>query len=127
MSLDEKVDYTQIMKLNPKTHTSRAEKIVDFSIGFAGWFLLTALSGLIGLSTIPPSGTATGDLIFIGWLTLVTGAGPCIVYPAWVVILAILFRWRRWLALGGATAFLLALVTVSVIGLAASQILKGWE
>jgi hypothetical protein len=121
------VYYTQVMKLTRKTYTSRTEKIVDFVIGFVGWFILTALSGLISLVAITPSGAITNIPTYIWLFALITGAGPCIVYPAWVVILAVLFRWRQWLALGGATAFALALVAVGAIGLAAGQILEGWE
>lgn len=116
------------MKLTRKTYTSRSEKITDFVMGFVGWFLLNTLSGLISLvlfSDWPGAGrTAWEHLLDVLPLLPFSGAGACLIYPAWMVALAVVFWWRRWLALGGATAFGL---TFGYLAFASNQILSGWQ
>jgi hypothetical protein len=119
------------MKLTRKTYTSRSEKITDFVMGFVGWLLLNTLSGLISLVPLlgwPGAGRSAwaSDQPLLGVLPLLplVGADACLVYPAWVVTLAVVFRWRRWLALGGATAFGL---TFGYLAFAFNQIMSGWQ
>ena len=33
------------LKITRKTYTTRRDKVVDFAVGFLGWFLLTGILG----------------------------------------------------------------------------------
>jgi streptogramin lyase len=70
--------------------------IVDFLIAFAGWFILNSL--LWGY--IRYSHEQSGGILFINPLVLL----PLSVN---ILLLIILYRWRRWMALGACSAFIM--------------------
>jgi hypothetical protein len=112
------------MRLAPKEYASRNEKIIDFSIGFLGWFIFNALAfggaHLVASFFVRdvPSGPIGASPYFGQWLFVV---GCAYAFPP-LFNLAFLIRFvrsRYWIALGGLAAFGLALLAVVCIGTAA--------
>ena len=98
------------MKLERKVYTTRNEKVLDFVIGFAGWFLVNGL--LYGCSFFilqQMSSDTTGSLV-----ALLLGLIPLLANIAALIFFAFT---RRWIALGMLAAFALVLVGVLLLGL----------
>ncbi|MBK9944641.1 MAG: hypothetical protein IPP13_23855 [Kouleothrix sp.] len=95
------------MNFTRKAYTTRNEKILDFVIGFLGWFLLNGLlyAGVIGIT----STVTMSDSIGIILLTL-----PLLINIGLLIFLGF---WRRWIALGALVAFALLLLAALVIGI----------
>jgi hypothetical protein len=98
------------MKLERKVYTTRNEKVLDFVIGFVGWFLVNGL--LYGCSILILQGmdSSTSDSI----LALLLGLIPLLVNIGALIFFAFT---RRWIALGILAAFALVLVGVLLIGI----------
>jgi hypothetical protein len=99
------------MKLERKVYTTRNEKVLDFVLGFAGWFLINGL--LYGCSILilqrMPSGTSDDTII-----ALLLGLLPLLLNIAALILFAFT---RRWIALGLLAAFALVLIGVLLLGL----------
>jgi hypothetical protein len=99
------------MRLERKIYTMRKEKVLDFVIGFAGWFLINGL--LYGCSILVLNQFASEgvpDTI----IPLLLGVLPLLINIAALIFFAFT---RRWIALGALAAFALVLVAVLLIGL----------
>jgi hypothetical protein len=98
------------MKLEPKVYTTRQEKVLDFVIGFVGWFLVNGL--LYGCSLVILQGMDSSmpdplPAVLLGLVPLLVNIGALIFFA---------FT-RRWIALGMLAAFALVLVGVLLLGL----------
>ena len=96
------------MRLTRKVYTTRNEKILDFVIGFIGWFMVNGLMYACSVSIISNLDSGS-DTLQIGLLAL-----PLVIN---IVGLILLSTTRRWIALGALAAFALLLVGVLLIGL----------
>lgn len=104
------------MNLTRKVYETRNEKVIDFLIGFFGWFILNAIfygfqaffaGGVIGL------GEATNlsqDMINI--LTWIIGCLPFLINIGLLIFLGLT---RYWIALGGLAAFAAILLLVILL------------
>lgn len=101
------------MRLTRKVYTTRNEKILDFVIGFIGWFMVNGLMYACSVSIISnlDSGSDTLQIVLL--------ALPLVIN---IVALILLSMTRRWIALGALAAFALLLVGVLLIGLLAYAI-----
>jgi hypothetical protein len=98
------------MRLERKVYTTRSEKVLDFVIGFVGWFVVNGL--LYGCSFYILSAMSfntTSDSI-----ALLLGLLPLLLNIAALILFAFT---RRWIALGILAAFGLALIGVLLLGL----------
>ena len=98
------------MKLERKIYTTRNEKVLDFVLGFVGWFLINGL--LYGCSILilqRMSFDASGSIVAV-----LLGLLPLLVNIAALIFFAFT---RRWIALGMLAAFALVLVGVLLFGL----------
>lgn len=98
------------MNFTRKEYTTRNQKILDFVIGFLGWFLLNGLMytcSVVLLGQLDTSGDSS-------WLSLALLALPLVLN---VVLLIVLGRLRRWIALGALAAFASTLVMVLILGI----------
>jgi hypothetical protein len=112
------------MRNRQKDYTTRREKVVDFIIGFVGWFIL---NGLMGLA----SAFAPGLPILLGeWIqdpTLGGGAdtmnsilGLVLLCLPLLINLGLLLYFaftRYWIAIGGSSAFGATLVLTICAGI----------
>jgi hypothetical protein len=110
------------MNLTRKTYTTRNEKIIDFVIGFIGWFVLNGLLTVLvqavsaGLSlaggALDGGGSGVSDvtLIVIGLV------GLCVPLLINIGLLVYFALTRYWIALGALAAFALSLVAVICLG-----------
>lgn len=98
------------MKLTPKIYTTRNEKILDFVIGFVGWYVLNGVlyAALIFIVQAMPgdSQDSVVGLMLVGLPLLIN-----------IVALTLLAFTRRWIALGALAAFGLLLVGALILGL----------
>ena len=98
------------MKLERKVYTTRNEKVLDFVIGFAGWFFVNGLlygCSIAILQAIDSSSSQSIPVLLLGLLPLLINIGALILFA---------FT-RRWIALGILAAFALVLVGVLLLGL----------
>ena len=96
------------MKLTRKIYTTRNEKILDFVLGFVGWYLINGLMYGGSLAILSNANTQTNVL------ALVLLSLPLIIN---IVVLILFGITRRWIALGALAAFALLLVGALVVGL----------
>src|SRR5262245_61978666 len=106
------------MNQTGKVYTTRNEKVVDFVIGFIGWFLAnglmyTLLVQLLGLA----EPDTQSSLVVLVLLVL-----PLVVNIAAMIFFG--FR-RRWIALGALAAFGALLALVVVLGVLAAAFCFG--
>ena len=99
------------MKLERKVYTTRNEKVLDFVIGFVGWFLVNGLLYGCSILILQSMDSSSSDSI----LALLLGLIPLLVNIAALIFFAFT---RRWIALGILAAFALVLVGVLLIGIA---------
>ncbi|HNP71996.1 MAG TPA: hypothetical protein PLO33_14960 [Kouleothrix sp.] len=97
------------MNFTPKQYATRNEKIVDFVLGFLGWYLV---NGLLYTCSVMLLGQTNGD----NWLVLTLLGLPLVLNIAALIVLA---RLRRWIALGALAAFAAMLVLVLILGILA--------
>ena len=98
------------MKLERKVYTTRNEKVIDFVLGFVGWFLVNGLlygCSIAILQAIDSSSSQSIPVLLLGLLPLLINIGALISFA---------FT-RRWVALGILSAFALVLVGVLLLGL----------
>ena len=98
------------MKLERKVYTTRNEKVIDFVLGFVGWFLVNGLlygCSIAILQAIDSSSSQSIPVLLLGLLPLLINIGALIFFA---------FT-RRWIALGILSAFALVLVGVLLLGL----------
>ena len=98
------------MKLERKVYTTRNEKVIDFVLGFVGWFLVNGLlygCSITILQAIDSDMPASIPALLLGLLPLLINIGALILFA---------FT-RRWIALGILAAFALVLVGVLLLGL----------
>ncbi|HNP88854.1 MAG: hypothetical protein JST60_17880 [Chloroflexi bacterium SZAS-1] len=98
------------MKFTRKEYTNRNEKVLDFVIGFLGWYLLNALlyGGTITLLSMFDSSNSQ-NVAALGLLAL-----PLLLNIGALVGLGM---WRRWIAFGALAAFGIALLMVLILGI----------
>jgi hypothetical protein len=96
------------MKLTRKIYTTRNEKILDFVLGFLGWYLINGLMYACSFMFLTYV-SVEQDSISLALLVV-----PLIVN---IVGLILLSMTRRWMALGALAAFALLLLATLVIGL----------
>lgn len=104
-----------MMKLSRKSYATRSEKIIDFVLGFFGWFVLTALlGGLLQLvSGLMAWAAGRAGIDTAGNLYLVAGLAVYGLVFLIQVALVVFFAFTRgWIALGALTAFALTLFIV---------------
>lgn len=101
------------MRLTRKVYTTRNEKIIDFAIGFVGWFLVNGVlyACLIPIYSRLPTPDSQGSVAALMLLAL-----PLLINIGLLVLLAFT---RRWIALGALAAFGLLLIGTLVLGLLA--------
>ena len=99
------------MPLTRKVYTARNEKIIDFAIGFVGWFIVNGLlyTCLIWLYSDLPTADSQGYIAALVLLAL-----PLLINIGALVLLAFT---RRWIALGALAAFGLLLLGGLLLGL----------
>ena len=97
------------MNFTRKEYTTRNEKILDFVIGFVGWYLV---NGLFYGCTVMLLSQATN--IDSNMSALILLALPLLLNIGALVGLGM---WRRWIALGALAAFGAALALVLVLGI----------
>jgi hypothetical protein len=93
-----------------KVYTTRNEKVIDFVIGFLGWFLVNGMLYVLLvliLQQLPSDTQGSSIAVLLGALPLLINIGALILF-GFV---------RRWIAFGALAAFALSLVTILVIGL----------
>lgn len=98
------------MKLERKIYTTRNEKVIDFVLGFVGWFLVNGLlygCSIMILQALDSSSSQSIPVLLLGLLPLLINIGALILFA---------FT-RRWVALGILAAFALVLVGVLLLGL----------
>ena len=98
------------MKLESKVYTTRNEKVLDFVLGFVGWFLVNGLlygCSIVILQAVDSSSSDSILALLLGLLPLLINIGALIFFA---------FT-RRWIALGILAAFALVLVGVLLLGL----------
>src|SRR5690242_11101395 len=98
------------MRLERKVYTTRKEKVIDFVLGFFGWFLVNGLLYGGSILILQAVGSNTSD----STLALLLGLIPLLVNIAALIFFAFT---RRWIALGILAAFALMLVAVLLIGI----------
>ena len=98
------------MKLERKVYTTRKEKVIDFVLGFFGWFLVNGLLYGCSIWILQAVDSSTSDSV----LALLLGLLPLLVNIGALIFFAFT---RRWIALGILAAFALVLVAVLLIGL----------
>ena len=106
------------MKQTGKVYTTRGEKILDFVIGFVGWYLVnglmyTLLVWLLGFMD-PTTQSSLAALVLL-------------VLPLVINVVALIFFGftRRWIALGALASFGALLALVIVLGLLAAAFCFG--
>ena len=118
------------MNLTRKTYSTRQDKLRDFIIGFAGWWGLNIVLGILetALSAIATSLSATSptpnDTVttIIGIVSVIIGCVP------WLINLALLIYFlltRQWIALGGLAAFGVAFLLALCIGVIVAVVCFG--
>ena|SRR6188472_167033 len=98
------------MKLESKVYTTRNEKVLDFVLGFVGWFLVNGLlygCSIAILQALESDAQNSLAALLLGLLPLLINIGALIFFA---------FT-RRWVALGILAAFALVLVGVLLLGL----------
>ena len=98
------------MKLERKVYTTRNERVIDFVLGFFGWFLVNGLLYGCSILILQAVDSSTSDSI----PALLLGLIPLLINIAALIFFAFT---RRWIALGILAAFALVLVGVLLIGL----------
>jgi hypothetical protein len=98
------------MNFTRKEYTTRNEKILDFVIGFVGWYLVNGL--FYGCTVTLLSQASNG--IDSNMSALILLALPLLINIGALVGLGM---WRRWIALGALAAFGAALALVLLIGI----------
>ncbi|MFQ5611520.1 MAG: hypothetical protein ACE5H9_05250 [Anaerolineae bacterium] len=108
------------MALTRKTYETRNEKVIDFVIGFAGWFIGNGLLWLgFGLvfGLVAEAGPIAGDQDLQEVLIAILGCLPLLINAAVLIYFAFT---RHWIALGLLAAFgillVLALLAALVLG-----------
>jgi len=96
------------MKLTRKTYETRNQKIVDFVLGFVGWYLLNGLMYFCSFAFLTYV-SSEQDAISLALLVV-----PLVVNIVGLILLGLT---RRWIALGALAAFALLLLATLVIGL----------
>jgi hypothetical protein len=98
------------MNLSRKIYTTRREKVVDFVIGFIGWFFINGVLYALLVAIISQLPTDAQDSIaasLLGALPLLINIGALIYFG---------FT-RRWIALGALAAFGAVLLLALLLGL----------
>lgn len=93
-----------------KEYTDRSQKVLDFVLGFIGWFLINGLlytGSIIVINKLPSGGSATDAI------TLLALAAPLLINIAALIYFGFA---RRWVALGALAAFALTLLGTLVLG-----------
>jgi len=98
------------MKLTRKVYENRNQKVLDFVIGFVGWFLINGLLYTCSFVLLSNGTIDTEQEI----LPIVLLALPLLINIAALIFFAFT---RRWIALGALAAFGLTLVGGLLIGL----------
>jgi hypothetical protein len=88
------------MSTRRKSYNSTKEQIIDFVVGFVGWFLLNSATWLL-------SGTLTDETYGPTW---------CVLLPLNVIALIVFLIIRRWIGYGILAAVSLNLLISLVIG-----------
>jgi hypothetical protein len=101
------------MPLTRKVYATRNEKIIDFAIGFVGWFFVNGVlyACLVSLYSRLPTTDSQGNIAALMLLAL-----PLLLNVGLLVLLAFT---RRWIAFGALAAFGLLLLGGLVLGLLA--------
>lgn len=112
------------MRNRQKQYDTRREKVIDFLIGFFGWFILNGLMSLV--TTFAPVGiTELTELfqspdvnqIFQGIGGIVGILIVCLPLLINVVLLIYFAFTRYWIAIGGASAFASLLILTICAGI----------
>jgi hypothetical protein len=98
------------MKLQRKAYATRNEKVLDFVLGFVGWFLVNGLLYGCSIVILQVGLFETSDSL----LAVLLGLLPLLLNIAVVILFAFT---RRWIALGILAAFALVLLGVLLLGL----------
>ena len=98
------------MKLERKVYTTRNEKVIDFVLGFVGWFLINGLLYGCSIAILQALDSGSPDSIPV----LLLGVLPLLINIGALIFFAFA---RRWVALGILAAFALVLVGVLLLGL----------
>jgi hypothetical protein len=99
------------MPLTRKVYATRNEKIIDFAIGFVGWFIINGVlyACLVSLYSRLPTADSQGSVAALMLLAL-----PLLINIGLLVLLAFM---RRWIAFGALAAFGLLLLGGLLLGL----------
>jgi hypothetical protein len=105
------------MNLTRKTYSTRSEKIIDFIVGFIGWFVLNGVMGgasslAFNLLSATPLPSDPNFQTALGILSLVLTCLPLLVNVGLIVFFAFT---RYWIALGMLGALAAALIVVICI------------
>ena len=98
------------MKLERKVYTTRNEKVIDFVLGFVGWFLVNGILYGCSIAILQALDSGSPDSIPV----LLLGVLPLLINIGALIFFAFT---RRWIALGILAAFALVLVGVLLLGL----------
>ncbi|HJZ49309.1 MAG TPA: hypothetical protein VKE41_19165 [Roseiflexaceae bacterium] len=98
------------MSLRHKVYTTRNEKVLDFVIGFVGWFLVNGLLYTCSIFLLQFLAFETTSSI----LGLLLGVLPLLINIGALIYFAFT---RRWIAFGILAAIALVLVGVLLLGL----------
>lgn len=98
------------MNFTRKVYTERREKVIDFLIGFGGWYAINSLMYVL-LVSIASQVSTLDNMNVVGILLLVL---PLLVNIAAIVVAGFT---RYWIALGALAAFALLLFGVLVLSL----------
>jgi hypothetical protein len=99
------------MRLTRKTYTTRREKVIDFVIGFFGWFIV---NGVLYACSIAVLSQFASESIPEPLPVLFLVALPLLINIAALILLGLT---RRWIALGALAAFALLLIGTLLLGL----------
>ncbi len=104
------------MNLQRKVYETKNEKVIDFLIGFFGWFIINTLLGILQIGILAGlsatfEGTANGEQI-IGMIGLVISCIPLILNIGVIIYFAFT---RYWIALGALLAFAFSLLLVVLL------------
>lgn len=105
------------MNLTRKTYTTRSEKVVDFIVGFIGFFVLNGVVGGAGsvvfnLLSATPLAFDENFQTLLGFLSLALTCLPLLVNLGLIIFFAFT---RYWIALGALGALAAALIVVICI------------
>ena len=74
------------MKLESKVYTTRNEKVIDFVLGFVGWFLVNGLLYGCSIAILQAMASGTPDsipVLLLGLLPLLINIGALVFFAAY--------------------------------------------